>query len=209
MTKESINHANKKTNFSLVQSPLQNDRRSFLALTLTTVTLLGSAFIPFSANADTVTKTTIVESKDIPNVNKIDFMSFDVNHDGRLSIREVGDVLFGAFDTDKNGAIDNIEYDKNSVYTVIPMESTTLTFVDYDDDGHSDVYTVSKDEFLERSNLMRFDKDMDGLSPRDFMGSEVKEMDLNHNNLIEKDEWQRKYALIVKPKSSIGKRYNH
>jgi hypothetical protein len=55
---------------------------------------------------------------------------------------------------------------------------------------------------------MRFDKDMDGLSPRDFMGSEVKAMDLNHNNLIEKDEWQRQYALNVKPESSIGKLYN-
>lgn len=166
------------------------------------------AFTPV-AHADTVTKTTIVENKDLPGVHRIDFMSFDANHDGRLSMREVGDVLFDAFDTDKNGAIDNIEYDKNSVYTVIPMEVTTLTFVDYDDDGHSDVYAISKDEFLNRSNLMRFDKDMDGLSPRDFMGSEVKAMDLNHNNLIEKDEWQRQYALVVKPKSSIGKLYNH
>lgn len=161
------------------------------------------------ASADTITKTTIVENKEIPGVHKIDFMSFDANQDGRLGMREVGDVLFDAFDTDKNGAVDNIEYDKNSVYTVIPIESTTLTFVDYDDDGHSDSYAISKDEFLERSKLMRFDKDEDGLSPRDFMGSEVKAMDLNHNNLIEKDEWQRQYALNVKPQSSISKLYNH
>jgi len=161
------------------------------------------------AYADTVTKTTIVQSKEMPGVQKIDFMSFDANHDGKLSMREVGDTLFNAFDLDHNAAIDNIEYDKASVYTVIPMEVTTLTFIDYDDDGLSDHSVISKDEFLQRSNLMRFDKDMDGLSPRDFMGSEVKAMDMNHNNLIEKDEWQRQYALIVKPKAALGKRYNH
>lgn len=160
------------------------------------------------AHADTVTKTTIVESKEIPGVKRVDFMSFDVNHDNRLSMREVGDVLFDAFDMDGNGAIDNIEYDKNSVLTVIPVEATTLTFVDYDDDGHSDIYAVDKDEFLKRSKLMRFDKDQDGLSPRDFMGSEVKAMDINRNNLIEKDEWQREYAAVVKPKVTLNKRYN-
>jgi hypothetical protein len=160
------------------------------------------------AHAETITKTTIVEQQTVEGVRKIDFMSFDLNHDSKLSMNEVGDVLFNAFDSDSNGAIDNIEYDKASVSTVIPMEVTTLTFIDYNDDGMSDVSRVNKDEFLERSNLMRFDKDKDGLSPRDFMGSEVKAMDMNHNNLIEKDEWQRQYALKVKPKAAIGKRYN-
>lgn len=160
------------------------------------------------SHAETVKTTTIVENKPLPNVKRVDFMSFDTNHDGVLSMREVGDVLFDAFDKDGNGAIDNIEYDQASVYTVIPMEITNLTFTDYDSDGVDEKVTLTKDEFLERSNLMRFDKDMDGLSPRDFMGSEVKAMDLNHNNLIEKDEWEREYALKVQPKANVAKRYN-
>ena len=202
MTKPISHHKNVGSKDALIRVRNIISRAPILSLT---VALFLSTSI---AHADTITETTIVKNKDLPGVHKIDFMSFDANHDSRLSMREVGDVLFDAFDSDKNGAIDNIEYDRNSVYTVIPMEATTLTFVDYDDDGRSDTSTISKEEFLKRSNLMRFDKDMDGLSPRDFMGSEVKAMDLNHNNLIEKDEWQRQYALNVKPESSIGKLYN-
>ena len=160
------------------------------------------------SNAEVVKTTTVVENKDLPNVKRVDFMSFDANHDGVLSMREVGDVLFGAFDKDGNGAIDNKEYDEASVYTVIPMEATKLTFTDYNADGVDEKVTLTREEFLERSNLMRFDKDMDGLSPRDFMGSEVKAMDINHNNLIEKDEWERAYAAKVQPKVNLSKRYN-
>lgn len=202
MTKPISYHKNAGSKHTLIRMRNTISRAPIIALT---VALFLSSSI---ACADTITETRIVKNKDLPGVHKIDFMSFDANHDGRLSMREVGDVLFDAFDSDKNGAIDNIEYDRNNVYTVIPMEATTLTFVDFDDDGYSDASTISKEDFLKRSNLMRFDKDMDGLSPRDFMGSEVKAMDLNHNNLIEKDEWQRQYALNVKPESSIGKLYN-
>ncbi len=202
MTKPISYHKNAGSKHTLIRMRNTISRAPIIALT---VALFLSSSI---ACADTITETRIVKNKDLPGVHKIDFMSFDANHDGRLSMREVGDVLFDAFDSDKNGAIDNIEYDRNNVYTVIPMEATTLTFVDFDDDGYSDTSTISKEDFLKRSNLMRFDKDMDGLSPRDFMGSEVKAMDLNHNNLIEKDEWQRQYALNVKPESSIGKLYN-
>lgn len=160
------------------------------------------------SHAETVKTTTIVENKTLPNVKRVDFMSFDINHDGVLSMREVGDVLFDAFDKDGNGAIDNKEYDEASVYTVIPMEATKLTFTDYDGDGVDEKVSMTREEFLDRSNLMRFDKDMDGLSPRDFMGSEVKAMDINHNNLIEKDEWEREYAAKVQPKVNLSKRYN-
>jgi len=175
---------------------------------LSLMTLASLTAHTASSHAETVKTTTIVENKDIPNVKRVDFMSFDVNHDGVLSMREVGDVLFDAFDKDGNGAIDNKEYDAPSVYTVIPMEATKLTYTDYNGDGVDEKITMTKEEFLERSNLMRFDKDMDGLSPRDFMGSEVKAMDINHNNLIEKDEWERAYAAKVQPKVNLEKRYN-
>lgn len=160
------------------------------------------------AHSATVTETTIVEQKDLPNVKKVDFMAFDSNHDGVLTMQEVGDVLFEAFDRDSNGAIDNIEYDQRPVMTIIPMEATTLKFYDFNGDGTVQNVEMTKEDFLRQSNLMAFDKDMDGLSARDFMGSEVKAMDLNHNNLIEKDEWQRGYAEKVKPKAAIQKRYN-
>lgn len=162
-----------------------------------------------AAHSATITETTLVEQKDIPNVRKIDFMAFDANKDGILMMQEVGDVLFSTFDLDKNGAIDNIEYDKRPVMTVIPMEATTLKFYDFASDGTVEHVELSKEDFLKQSNLMAFDKDMDGLSARDFMGSEVKAMDTNHNNLIEKDEWQQGYVDKVKPKAVFQERYNH
>lgn len=173
-------------------------------------TLIACLALPIgAATAETVTTTTIVEPKVLPNVKRIDFMALDADGSSVLSMREVGDVLFKAFDGDSNGAIDNIEYDQKSVMTVIPMEKTTLTLVDDDSDGKAEHTTLTQEEFLQRSGLMRFDKKMDGLSPRDFMGSEVKAMDLNHNNLIELDEWQREYAIKVKPKAAEQKRYNY
>lgn len=175
---------------------------------LSLIALSSMAVQSLPVNAETVKTTTIYETKTLPNVKKVDFMSFDANKDGVLGMREVGDVLFDAFDKDGNGAIDNNEYDEQSVYTIIPMEATKLTYTDYNNDGVDEKITLTKEEFLERSNLMRFDKDMDGLSPRDFMGSEVKAMDINHNNLIEKDEWVREYALKVQPKVNLHKRYN-
>ena len=175
---------------------------------LSLVTLASLTAHSALSHAETVKTTTIVENKELPNVKRVDFMSFDENKDGVLSMREVGDVLFTAFDKDGNGAIDNKEYDEPSVYTVIPMEAIKLTYTDYNGDGVDEKVTLTREEFLERSNLMHFDKDMDGLSPRDFMGSEVKAMDINHNNLIEKDEWQRAYAAKVQPKAALQKRYN-
>ena len=184
-------------------------KKKFKFAGLSLMTLATLPIYSTYSHAETVKTTTIIENKDIPNVKRIDFMSFDANHDGILSMREVGDVLFDSFDKDSNGAIDNKEYDTPSVYTVIPMEATKLTYTDYNSDGIDEKITMSKEEFLERSNLMRFDKDMDGLSPRDFMGSEIKAMDINHNNLIEKDEWGCAYAAKVQPKVNLSKRYNH
>ena len=142
MTKPISHHKNAGCKDTLIRVKNTISRAPIFGLT---VALFLSSSI---ACADTITETRIVKNKDLPGVHKIDFMSFDANHDGRLSMREVGDVLFDAFDSDKNGAIDNIEYDRNSVYTVIPMEATTLTFVDFDEDGRSDSLTISKEEFF-------------------------------------------------------------
>lgn len=177
--------------------------------TMTCFMALAALAITTQAHAETVTKVTVTESKPIPGVRQINFMSFDANKDGKLSMREVGDVLFGAFDGDHNGVIDNIEYDRASVMTVIPTEETTFTFYDYDSDGVTDMKEVGRDEFLARSNLMRFDKQFNGLSPRDFVNKNMNQLDLNHDNLIDKKEWQREYALIVKPKVAVQSRYNN
>ena len=173
--------------------------------TKTTCALLLALTLPtFSAIAGTVSETTIVSSTPMPNVERINFMTFDMNKDNRLSMREVGDVLFDAFDGDKNGKLDSLEFDRNTVITVIPKESVTYTFYDYDNDGHAEASKITQTDFLERSKLMRFDTQQDGLSARDFIGRSHKELDVSRDNYVTKEEWQREYALIVKPKVNMN-----
>lgn len=160
------------------------------------------------ARAETVTEKTIVSQKEIPGVHKIDFMSFDENKDGVLEMKEVGDVLFTAFDRDGNGVIDNQEFDENPVMTVIPTEKTTYTFYDYNSDGKAEKAVMTQEDFLKKSSLMRFDTQYNGLSPKDFIGKSFKEVDMTHDNLLDLEEWQRVYADIVKPEAALQSNYN-
>ncbi len=72
---------------------------------------------------------------------------FDINKDGVLSTPEVGEKLFGMYDTDGNGMIDNNEYEKNIVVTVTPVEKTTTITYDFNGDGiidGSDQHRIGK-----------------------------------------------------------------
>ncbi len=101
-----------------------------------------------TATPVTVTKTTAVEPKIIEGAIPVNFAYLDVNGDGILSRKEVGQKLFYLFDTDGNGVIDNIEITKNQVITLIPLEKTQLTMIDFDDDGKADVVDVTSDQFM-------------------------------------------------------------
>ncbi|MES2729070.1 MAG: hypothetical protein V4621_03095 [Pseudomonadota bacterium] len=171
-----------------------------------TYALLLALTLPLApaALAETVTETTIVTSKPMPHVERIDFMAFDMNRDTRLSMREVGDVLFDAFDGDKNGKLDSMEFEKNTVITVMPRSSTTYTYYDYNNDGLAEASKITQTEFMERSNLIRFDRQENGLSAHEFIGKYHKELDVNRDNYVTKEEWQREYSLFVKPKVNMN-----
>lgn len=78
-------------------------------------------------NAETVTTKTVVSTKHLNGVDRVNFASFDLNGDGILSMSEVGERLFYAFDMDGNEVIDNIEMNKKSVMT-IPSLPLVFTF---------------------------------------------------------------------------------
>ncbi len=159
------------------------------------------------ANAETVTTKTSVHQKDLPNIEKTDFGAFDLNHDNILSMSEVGKKLFYIFDTDGNEVIDNIEFDHKQVMTIIPMEKNTYQFVDFDTDGKTDVATYTYETFFQQSGLMRFDQDMDGLSPADFIEMTFLELDDNNSKAIELDEWKEEYTAKVKAANAEQERY--
>lgn len=180
-------------------------------------------FVSISAHAETTTThttvirtetpapavqtTTVTQQQAIPGVVKINFGDFDLNHDGILSMNEVGKKLFYIFDVDGNEVIDNIEFDNNKVMTIIPMEAKSVTMIDWNNDGIADEKSYSYEAFLGQSGLIVFDKDKDGLSAHDFINTGFQEIDDNDNNTIEPDEWDEIYAKTHLPPAAEQERY--
>lgn len=159
-------------------------------------------------HAETVTTLDVVSQKEVsPHVTKIDFSAFDINKDNVLSMPEVGERLFYAFDQDGNEVIDNIEFNKKSVMTIIPMEHETYTFVDHNSDGTAEHVKYTKDNFIQTSRLMRFDNNMDGLTPAEFIGEGFLKLDIDNSNVIELDEWKKAYIASLSPPNADNERY--
>lgn len=161
-----------------------------------------------NAQAETVKTQTYVQTKEVEDVNQIDFSAFDVNKDGLYAKSEVGEKLFYVFDRDGNEIIDNLEWDRKSMYTIIPMEQETFRFVDYNDDGYTDLSTYTYQTFYNESGLIRFDEDKDGLSASEFIGEGFQSLDDNDNGMIDLEEWQEAYTEATMPKNAEQERYN-
>lgn len=176
-------------------------------LTISAVAFV-TALAAQTATAETIKTKTYVDTADTIEERKIDFSAFDVNEDGLYSKSEVGERLFYVFDLDGNEVVDNIEWNDKSMYTITPMEKETYKFVDYDDDGYTDLSTYTFETFYKESGLIRFDNDKDGLSAAEFIGVSFQELDDNDNNTIELDEWAEAYTDMIRPETSEPERYN-
>ncbi len=170
--------------------------------------LAATGALMTSAIAATVTTDTIVTQQEVADTKKVNFSDFDVNKDGRLSRAEVGEKLFYIFDTDGNEVIDNIEYNRPMVLTIIPMEKKEITTVDFDDDGVADSTSFNTEEFYERSMLGRFAKDKDGLSAADFLGRVYWQLDDNKDKTVDIKEFKAAYIKSLTPSAANPNRYN-
>ena len=160
-------------------------------------------------HAATVVQDTYVRQQDIPGTRKVNFADFDRNRDGQLSRVEVGEELFFIFDTDGNEVIDNLEYTKAMVVTIIPMEKSEVFSVDFNDDGVADEETYNHEEFVQQSMLYKFDQNKTGLSARDFLDQVYwREIDDNNDKTIDLEEWKRAYIASLAPSSANPNRYN-
>lgn len=176
-------------------------------LTLTSVLALTVAG---TAMAETVVETTIVDNQ--PPVTEdtelIDLRLYDLNNDGVLTMTEVGEKLYYQFDTDGNEEIDNIEFNQPTVMTFAPMEKTTVTSIDYNNDGVVDAESVTYETIMQETGLIRFDNDGDGLTPREFIGTGYEVLDVNQDKMISLKEWTDVYVASRSPENADQERYN-
>ncbi len=140
-----------------------------------------------------------VEATQKPEGRSIDLNNLDINNDGNLSREEVGTRLFEVFDRDGNMVIDNIEMNMPSLIVFVPMKKETVETVTFFDDNRTAKTDVSVEDFLFASNLGKFDKDRDGLSPLDFLGMSFNKVNVKRDTVIDLYEFQRAYAKTVRP----------
>lgn len=174
---------------------------------LLTAAILAAGAAPVLAD-DTVTTTTTVKQIDLPGVKKFDLASFDDNHDGVITVEEAGDHLFHLFDLDSNGVLDNHEFYKKTIITVMPLKEQTVTFRDSNGDGQVESKTYSQSTFLEHSGLAAFAGNKDGMSAADFVHKSFLQMDTNHDHVIDAAEWRAAYVESHIPKANQQFRYN-
>jgi Ca2+-binding EF-hand superfamily protein len=160
------------------------------------------------AHADiTVGTTTTVKEVPLPGVKTFDINSFDDNHDGVITVEEAGDHLFHLFDLNDDGVIDNKEFEKKTIVTVMPLQKTTYMFRDVN--GQTQTGQYSYDTFMKRSGLAQFGGNKDGMSPHDFVKKSFLQMDTNHDGVITPDEWRAAYVASHTPSADQAYRYNN
>lgn len=166
--------------------------------------------IAVAARADTIRTQT--ETIQLPRAGShiVEFMDFDANHDGILTLAETGDGLFYLFDGDGNEVIDNIEFDTERIYTLPVVERTTTVSFDFNDDGIPDRVDTSVDQYLALSGLERFNRGVDGkMSPREFVGRSFLGLDKDDSKVIELREWRTAYTESLRPLAAEQERYNY
>ena len=146
-----------------------------------------------TAAAESIVVETREQTVPVPGVNQVMFSKFDTNGDGKYSMPEVGETLFYMFDTDGNEVIDNLEWDKKNVITIIPIEREQFIYADTDNDGKTDTVAHSYESFYKASGLMAFDENQDGLSAKEFIGEGFEVLDDDQNKVISLKEWEEVY----------------
>lgn len=106
-------------------------------------------------------------------------------------------MLFKLYDADSNGVIDNNEYERRAVITVMPMEKNTSVSYDFDGDGNTDVTKHTYETFTRDTLLTRYDANRDGLSPHEFMDMYFNEADVNNDRMVDLKEWQGSYITSI------------
>ena len=194
------------------------NRKTIMALTVMTLSC-GTASMSLAAdrgvaqemgneNIQAYSKTTEVKTMEMPLPS--DLLIYDINGNGILEAEEVGERLFHQFDRDGNGVLDNIEFNRPLNLTFAPVERTRIVSIDFNNDGIVEAQKAESEVVMKRTGLDRFATRAghDGVTPRDFIGHSVLELDLDKSGVVELSEWKRAYLDDRAPLSANNKIYN-
>lgn len=172
-----------------------------LALATATMALtIGTA--PAAAQIQTQHSiATTVETRETPvipqGVIAFDIAGFDASGNGALVKQSVGDQLFKMYDVDGNGVVDNIEYERRAIATVVPVERTTTISYDMTGNGVADQQETTRERLLRETLLSRFDNRKLGLSANELLDRSFYGSDIDGNKFISKKEWQGAYNAAI------------
>lgn len=157
---------------------------------------------------EVITTTTIERTVLAPGTRVYKLSDVDVDGDGMLSRADVGKFLFKLYDTDGNMVIDNIEYERPLILTVLPVERETIVTYDLNGDGTADGKEVTYEVYMRETMLSRFSKNEKGLSAHDFTGKTFRNADINKNHFVDIKEWEATYNEALNSQLQRDAEYN-
>ena len=173
-----------------------------MALVLLTASAARAEDVMTTTTTETVTKSRVDwEKKEEPIIKPgahgLNLSEFDANKDGRLTRAETGEKLFHIFDTDGNNLVDNVEYEKKLIATIVPVKETEKIAFYSGDNATPDKTITTVGDILKVTQLARFDKALDGLSPKDFASRDYADADVNKDHFVDLSEWQGAYNASI------------
>jgi hypothetical protein len=143
-----------------------------------------------------------------PGTHLLNLLEFDADKDGRLTRAEIGGKLFHIFDTDGNNLVDNVEYEKKLIATIVPVKETEKIAFYSGDNATPDKTITTVGDILKVTQLARFDKALDGLSPHDFAGKDFAAADVDNDHFVKIEEWQGAYDAIINAENQDKQKFS-
>lgn len=200
------------THSTTVETPAAT-RASESTMTRTVTTATAPAAVT-TVNTSTVraaeTRWTVEEkARIVSGAQTFDVTAFDLNGDGMLTRAEVGEGIFLLYDTDGNMVLDNLEFKRPAILTVVPVDKTMVIQYDFNGDGIVDQQETTHETFIRDSMLARFDGDNDGLTPEEFTQRSFLQADRNNDKVVDIQEWKASYDELTNIKVENKARVNN
>ncbi len=173
--------------------------RTFLTATAIIIAFSATpALAQINAAQGVPTRIETLEQPDIPaGVVPFNISDFNPTGDGALVKEAVGDQLFKMYDVDGNGVVDNIEYERRALATVVPVKKVTTVSYDVTGDGVADQKESNEERLMRETLLSKFDDRKLGLSANELLDRSFRGSDIDGNKFISRKEWKGAYNAAI------------